>query len=202
MGKVLIMPREWAKELADLHHTIRDKRDLFANFLSDIHCDEHIQDENAKFFEGVDMEHLEEELDSVVSSLEYLLKHSKTLLTYSKEVDSDLTRVETQHGDLYIGYGDQYYRYAIFDSDKRLLFRFETERERTNAIEQIKRADSLSNYLEKFDDVCWGSKDQIIKWTKNYHESNDREVDLEWLEDNYNRIGSTFILFEYSEAYL
>lgn len=33
-------------------------------------------------------------------------------------------------------------------------------------------------------------------------ESNDREIDLAWLEDNYNRIGSTFILFDYSEAYL
>ena len=30
---------------------------------------------------------------------------------------------------------------------------------------------------------------------------NGREFDADWLEENYNRIGDTYIMFEYSECW-
>ena len=112
----------------------------------------------------------------------------------------ELKELETKFGTIYVS-KDKNNVFTIYDSDKiKLFFGIGIDYVR-NLLRDIEKAEKISDWLEQFDDVCWGSKEDIIDFTKGYQEMNGREFDADWLEENYNRIGDTYIMFEYSECW-
>lgn len=92
--------------------------------------------------------------------------------------------------------------YDILDSEKRILFFDCSKEEKNDFVKGMLEAENVKDWLEQFEDVCWGTKQDIMNFTNIYHKSNGRLIDKKWLEENYNRMGDTYILFEYSDCYL
>lgn len=92
--------------------------------------------------------------------------------------------------------------YEILDSEKRILFFNMSARDCNDVIKCMQKYKTIGEWLEQYEDVCWGTKKDIIEYTKDYQEWNDRKFDSKWLEDNWNKIGKTYILFEYSGCYI
>lgn len=111
-----------------------------------------------------------------------------------------MKEIKSKFGTLYLDKEKQG-GWLILDSDKYILCRFDTHQERTQELKNLNRCKHISEWLEQFDDVCWGTKQDIIDYTQDYAECNGREFDSQWLEDTYNRIGDTYIMFAYSDCY-
>lgn len=93
-------------------------------------------------------------------------------------------------------------KFEILDSVGRMLFNGCTKSFIKEQIRKLSKAKKIDNWLECFDDVCWGSKEEIKDFIKHYHDvTEDREFDEEWFEHNYNVIGDTYIFFEYSDCF-
>ena len=109
-------------------------------------------------------------------------------------------QIETKMGTIYL-YKVNDNNYMILDSVRRWIYRNLNEQQAEEKIKMLQSFNSVGEWLEDQEDVCWGSHDDILNYTRDYHECNHREFDEEWFEDNWNKIGKTYIMFEYSEAH-
>lgn len=91
--------------------------------------------------------------------------------------------------------------YELLDSVGRILFNGCNNAFIKQQIERIKNAKEIGDWLSCFDDVCWGGKNEIKDFIKNYHEMNGRKFDNKWFEENYNKVGDTYVFFEYSDCF-
>jgi hypothetical protein len=97
--------------------------------------------------------------------------------------------------------------YQLLDSLKRVLIWDSPKKEIKKLINTLKLSSNIGDWLEQFDDVCWGTKEDVINYTKDYIEclnDNDMQVkfDKKWFESQYNKVGNTYILFEYSDCWI
>lgn len=109
--------------------------------------------------------------------------------------------IKTKFGSFYY-YKEKRNCYVICDSEEWTLFTGYTNKELKEFIKLVKSCNTIEEWLENYEDVCWGNREEIEDIAKDYAESNDREYDQQWVDENFNIIGNTHVLFEYSEAYL
>ena len=109
--------------------------------------------------------------------------------------------IRTSFGSLFYHKAPQDNHFHICDSEKWYLFYGFTKTELKHFIKLVKGCKTIKEWLENYDDVCWGSKQDIIDYTKDYQICNGRNFDIDWLERNYNKVGDTYIMFEYSDCW-
>lgn len=111
--------------------------------------------------------------------------------------------INLKYGTIYVQKNEKN-NYNILDSQLCVLFWQLTTNQVKEKVSEMKKYNSVGEWIvgEEYEDVCWGDSYKYIRdFTKSYQEDNDRDFDESWFEDNYNLIGNTFIMFEYSEAY-
>lgn len=114
-----------------------------------------------------------------------------------------MKKIETKHGVLYLErVKTKRNCYRLLDSEQRILWFDDTKKEALKQATLIENCNELGEWLHNFDDVCWGTKEEVKGYAKGYAKDNGHRFDKAWFEANYNRIGDTYILFEYSEAHL
>lgn len=116
--------------------------------------------------------------------------------------------LETKFGTLYIC-DDPRNRedLIVLDSQRRTLFRGCSRSFIKKMTEQIKKAKTIGDWLSNYEDVCWdNNKNNLITFIRSYFKydvQHDGQIvfDKEWFESNYNKIGKTYVMFEYSECW-
>lgn len=201
--KQLRLPIFWVEELEKLNKEAVEQKGFF-EYLLDRNSEGHTQEdllENRGFFKDVDTQHMCEELKAVIGELEKVVAITSKFSALRERVVVELQQRDTKNGMLYVKYNGLG-RYDLLDSEKRWLFWNFTSEEIEETIKHINEAESVGKWLEneEYEDVCWGSKQDIIDFATDYHESNGRKVSMKYIEENYNHIGNTYVLFEYSNA--
>ena len=111
-----------------------------------------------------------------------------------------MKKIETKFGILYY-LKEKRNHYDVCDSNKGRMFFGLTKSELKEFIALVKGCEDIDDWLCGYDDVCWGTKEKVYEYAQYYAQSNGRKFDREWVDDNYNVVGNTFMLFDYSEAY-
>ena len=110
--------------------------------------------------------------------------------------------IKTKFGDLKIREADRNGEYELLDSDDKIMFFACDFSFIYDQVERLNQVEHVSDWLKEFEGVCWGSKQNCLDFARDYAESNDRKFDKNWALDNINRIGDTYFLFDYGDAYL
>ena len=114
--------------------------------------------------------------------------------------------LKTKFGDLYtINHGRN--NIEVLDSEKNTLFYGCNKPFIKMMKKHIEQSNTIADWLKGFDDVCWDTnKSRLIAFVRDYvkydmiHDC-DIVFDKEWFDDNYNKIGNTYIMFEYSDCW-
>ena len=133
-----------------------------------------------------------------------------------EDIDLEERQIETKHGTFYLVKGCKKGTFRLLDSDKKVFF-YDCDRDYIDKqIEVMNKYDSFAEYLEfTYDEVCWGkSKEDCLNFALNYIEDRahywghtNKEVEAEKdackkaFEHCYNRVGDTYVLFEYASFY-
>ena len=110
--------------------------------------------------------------------------------------------------EIWTCFGSLYYtetkegRYRITDSEGTLLWYVDTTHAMIDFIDNIKKCDTLDDWLFHFDNVCWGSKENCLEIARSYQECNGRKFDENYARENINKIGNTYVLFNYDDCYV
>jgi hypothetical protein len=117
-------------------------------------------------------------------------------------------KINTKFGTLYIETDPQERDcLAVLDSQKHTLFNGCNEAYIEMMKEQIEKAKTIDEWLSNYDDVCWDTnKNKLIAFIRYYVKHNmihDEQIvfDKEWFNDHYNKIGNTYVMFEYSDCW-
>lgn len=110
-----------------------------------------------------------------------------------------MVKIKTKFGNLYVRKTDE--GYEILDSKKRIMFYDQTESDVVRNIEYMERFDTIDDWLRETDDVCWGAYQDIKECAKNYCDERNYIFDFDWFKAYYNKLGNTYILFDYSDCY-
>lgn len=112
-----------------------------------------------------------------------------------------MKRIKTIYGTLEVGHSRKLKEYYLYDNITRLLARFDTKKHLKNFVEVMNAYENIGDWLENYEDVCWGTKKQIEDCTKDYCKINGRKFNKRYFEASYNKLGETYIMFGYSDCY-
>lgn len=141
-------------------------------------------------------------LKSIISFIESLWELE--IVKVEDQGETAMRKIETKMGIIFLGKNkDKKGGWIVFDSLERPLWYCRDKKEAKDFIATLQKYDSVKSWLEteEYGDVCWGSFGDIVDFTKDYQECNARKYDHSWLLENYNKVGKTFLMFEYSEAW-